>query len=125
MRDAVRRLAGLLEHPALTDLATAIQFGESPLPIGDAARLPDDELDALMLAEGRDIQRAAGTCRMTGWQDASGDVDPDLKVRGIDGLRVCHASIMPSDCRGNLHFTCVMIGENLARRMSKDASHHS
>jgi 5-(hydroxymethyl)furfural/furfural oxidase len=38
MRDAVRRLAGLLEHPALTDLTTAIQFGESPLPIGDAAR---------------------------------------------------------------------------------------
>ncbi|MBP1181122.1 GMC family oxidoreductase [Methylobacterium sp. PvR107] len=119
MRDAVRRLAGLTAHPALAGLATAIRFGESPLAIGAAARLPDDELDALMLAEAGDIQHAAGTCRMTGWQDASGVVDPDLKVRGIDGLRVCDASIMPSDCRANLHFTCVMIGENLARRMSK------
>ncbi|MCJ2020032.1 GMC family oxidoreductase [Methylobacterium sp. E-065] len=120
MRDAVRRLAGLSENPALAGLATAIRFGESPLAIGDAARLPDDELDALMLAEAGDIQHAAGTCRMTGWQDASGVVDPDLKVRGLDGLRVCDASIMPSDCRANLHFTCVMIGENLARRMREE-----
>jgi len=120
MRDAVRRLAGLTAHPALADRATAIRFGESPLTIGDAAGLPDEDLDALMLAEAGDIQHAAGTCRMTGWQDASGVVDPDLKVRGLDGLRVCDASIMPSDCRANLHFTCVMIGENLARRMREE-----
>lgn len=117
LRDAVRRLARLTEHPALDGLATAIRFGESPLPISDAAGLPDGDLDALMLAEAGDIQHAAGTCRMTGWHDSSGVVDPDLKVRGIDGLRVCDASIMPSDCRANLHFTCVMIGENLAQRI--------
>jgi choline dehydrogenase len=114
----VRRLARLTTHPALADLATAIRFGESPLALGEAARLPDSDLDDLMLAEAGDIQHAAGTCRMSGWQDASGVVDPDLKVREIGGLRVCDASIMPSDCRANLHFTCVMIGENLARRMS-------
>ncbi|MDF2601235.1 MAG: family oxidoreductase [Methylobacterium brachiatum] len=118
LRDAVRRLARLTTHPALADLATAIRFGESPLALGEAARLPASELDDLMLAEAGDIQHAAGTCRMSGWQDASGVVDPDLKVREIGGLRVCDASIMPSDCRANLHFTCVMIGENLARRMS-------
>jgi choline dehydrogenase len=119
MRDAVRRLAHLMAQPALADLATAIRFGESPLAIGEAACLPDSELDALMLAEAGDIQHAAGTCRMSGWQDASGVVDPDLKVREIGGLRVCDASIMPSDCRANLHFTCVMIGEHLARSMAK------
>ena len=124
MRDAVRRLADLTAHPALADLATTIRFGESPLAIGEVAHLPDDELDALMLAEAGDIQHAAGTCRMTGWQDASGVVDPDLKVRGVDGLRVCDASIMPSDCRANLHFTCVMIGENLARRISTGEPRH-
>lgn len=125
MRDAVQRLARLAEHPALADLATSIRFGDSPLPIGEAARLSDEELDDLMLAEAGDIQHAAGTCRMTGWQDASGVVDPDLKVRGIDGLRVCDASIMPSDCRANLHFTCVMIGENLARRMLGSGFQHA
>ena len=122
MRDAVRRLARVAEHPALAGIATAIRFGESPLGIGEAARLPEAELDALMLAEAGDIQHAAGTCRMTGRDDPGGVVDPDLKVRGVEGLRVCDASIMPSDCRANLHFTCVMIGENLARRMRGRAS---
>ena len=118
LRDAVRRLARLAGHPALSDIATAIRFGESPLGINEAARLPEAELDALMLAEAGDIQHAAGTCRMSGRDDPHGVVDPDLRVRGVAGLRVCDASIMPTDCRANLHFTCVMIGENLARRMA-------
>lgn len=117
LRDAVRRLAVLTAHPALAGIATAIRFGESPLGVDEAASLPDGELDALMLAEAADIQHAAGTCRMSVWEDPRGVVDPDLKVRGVEGLRVCDASIMPEDCRANLHFTCVMIGENLARRM--------
>lgn len=117
LRDAVRRLARLTAHPALAGIATSIRFGESPLGMDEAASLPDDELDALMLQEAGDIQHAAGTCRMSVWEDPRGVVDPDLKVRGVEGLRVCDASIMPADCRANLHFTCVMIGENLARRM--------
>ena len=43
--------------------------------------------------------------------------DSDPGAGGDHGLRVADASIMPTDCRANLHFTCVMIGENLARRM--------
>ena len=85
--------------------------------MAEAAALPDDALDAVMLAEAADIQHAAGTCRMTAYEDPRGVVDPALQVRGVRGLRVCDASIMPADCRANLHFTCVMIGENLARRM--------
>ena len=122
LRDAVRRLARLAGHPALSDIATSIRFGESPLGIGEAARLPEAELDALMLAEAGDIQHAAGTCHMSARDDPHGVVDPDLKVRGVTGLRVCDASIMPTDCRANLHFTCVMIGENLARRMTARTS---
>jgi choline dehydrogenase len=36
-------------------------------------------------------------------------------VKGVGGLRVADASIMPLDCRANLHFTCVMIGARAAR----------
>ena len=79
--------------------------------------MPDSDLDAVLLQEASDIQHAAGTCHMAAYEDPRGVVDPDLKVRGVEGLRVCDASIMPADCRANLHFTCVMIGENLARRM--------
>ncbi len=117
LRDGVRRLARLTALGPLAHLAESITFGESGLSMPAAAALPDDELDAIMLAEASDIQHAAGTCRMTAHEDPRGVVDPDLRVRGVEGLRVADASIMPTDCRANLHFTCVMIGENLARRM--------
>ena len=117
LRDAVRRLGLLCAHPALSGLCEAIRFGDTALTPAEAAALPPDELDAIMLAEAADIQHAAGTCRMSAWEDPRGVVTPDLRVRGVDGLRVADASVMPSDCRANLHFTCVMIGEMLARRM--------
>ena len=117
LRDGVRRLARLTALAPLRGIASAIEFGESGLPMPEAAGLDDAELDAIMLREAGDIQHAAGTCRMTAHEEPRGVVDPDLKVRGVAGLRVADASIMPTDCRANLHFTCVMIGEALARRM--------
>ena len=122
MRDAVRRLAALTAQPALATLCEAIRFGETALTPAAAAALPAAELDAVMLAECADIQHAAGTCRMTAYEDPRGVVDPALCVRGVTGLRVADASIMPADCRANLHFTCVMIGEKLARRMRQPIS---
>jgi choline dehydrogenase-like flavoprotein len=44
-------------------------------------------------------------------------VNPDGTVKGITALRVADASIMPSDCRANTHFTTVVIGEAIARMM--------
>ena len=117
MRDAVRRLAELCSHPAVAGLCEDMTLGETALSPTDAATLPEQELDDILLREVADIQHAAGTCRMSGFDDPDGVVDPQLRVRGVGGLRVCDASIMPADCRANLHFTCVMIGENLARRM--------
>jgi choline dehydrogenase len=115
LREAVARLAALAEQPALRALADPILFGETLLSPAEAAALPPAELDALLLAEVSDIQHAAGTCRMTAYEDPRGVVDPDLRVKGVGGLRVADASIMPLDCRANLHFTCVMIGARAAR----------
>jgi choline dehydrogenase len=117
LRDGVRRLARLCAQPAIAGIAERITFGESPLSFAQAAALPDDALDAVMLEQAGDIQHAAGTCRMTAHEDPRGVVDPDLKVRFVQGLRVADASIMPTDCRANLHFTCVMIGEMAAQRI--------
>jgi len=117
MRDGVKRLAKLVARNPVTGIAEHITFCETDLSVAEAAALPEAELDQVMLEQAGDIQHAAGTCKMTAHEDPRGVVDPELRVRGVEGLRVADASIMPTDCRANLHFTCVMIGENLARRM--------
>ncbi|MDF2235145.1 GMC family oxidoreductase N-terminal domain-containing protein [Albimonas sp. CAU 1670] len=121
MRDAVRRVREMARRPALRDIAQAIMISESGIDIETAADLPDAELDALILRQVGDIQHAAGTCRMSAFNDPQGVVNPDLTVKGVPGLRVADASIMPMDCRANTHMTCVMIGEALAERMKTKA----
>ena len=54
----------------------------------------------------------AGSCRMGTGADAV--VDGELRVHGLDGLRVADASIMPTLPRGNPNLACMMIGEKAA-----------
>lgn len=61
----------------------------------------------------------AGTCRMG--KDEMAVVGPDLRVRGIDGLRVADASVMPTLISGNPNAVCIMIGERAASFLSEAA----
>ena len=117
LRDGVRRLAALVATPALSDIADDVSFGTTGLRMETVAGLDDAELDRVLLAQASDAQHASGTCRMTASEEPRGVVDPDGRVKGINGLRIADASIMPFDCRANTHFTTMMIGEAVAARM--------
>ena len=46
--------------------------------------------------------------------DTTAVVDPNLRVRGVDGLRIADASVMPEVVNAATHAACVMIGEKAA-----------
>jgi choline dehydrogenase len=58
------------------------------------------------------VWHPVGTCKMGHDRDAV--VDPQLRVHGIEGLRVADASVMPTIVSGNTNTACVMIGEMAA-----------
>ena len=71
----------------------------------------DAELEAHCRSTGQSVYHPVGTCQM-GPDPATGAVvDASLRVHGIEALRVCDASIMPSICSGNTNAASIMIGE--------------
>ena len=79
----------------------------------------DNDIDAWLLANVNDYVHAVGTCRMGRPDDPAAVVDPDCRVLGYEGLRVCDASVMPDLPKANTHLTVVAIADELARRMSR------
>jgi choline dehydrogenase-like flavoprotein len=102
----LRACARLAETAALRDI-----IGKIVRPRG-AAELDDHTLEEALNTCAQTLYHPVGTCRM-GRDDAS-VVDPQLRVRGVDGLRVADASVMPTPIRGHPHAPCVLIGEKAA-----------
>ena len=118
---APRIHAGYFSEPA--DLKVVLQGLRAVLDIADhqplkanlgALRLPDRVPDDTALIEhircwSQTVYHAVGTCAMGVDEDSV--VDPELRVRGVENLRVIDASVMPSIIGGNTNATTIMIGE--------------
>jgi choline oxidase len=73
-----------------------------------------EELERYVRATLATVHHPAGTARMGGPHDESAVVDPQLRVRGVQALRVADASVFPSLTCVNPCLTCMMVGERAA-----------
>lgn len=103
-------VAGLrLQRQLLRTPELARYFDHEVVP-GDMAQ-SDDELLDFARRYGTTVFHLMGTCRMGPASDASSVVGDELKVHGIDGLRVIDASVMPTMPSANTNASTIMIAE--------------
>ncbi|HEX4008671.1 MAG TPA: GMC oxidoreductase [Solirubrobacteraceae bacterium] len=74
----------------------------------------DAELSELARAAHHTVYHVCGTCRIGAAQDPAAVVDPQLRVRGIAGLRIADASVFPTITTVNTVVTVLMVGERAA-----------
>ncbi|RWJ05733.1 GMC family oxidoreductase N-terminal domain-containing protein [Mesorhizobium sp.] len=104
-REGVREIRRIVSHPALDDYR-----GNELAP--SAGMNSDDEIDAFIRANAGTSHHSASTLRMG--SDPTSVVDPELRVRGVTGLRVADASVMPTVVSGNTNAATIMIAEKAA-----------
>jgi choline dehydrogenase len=77
----------------------------------------DAEIDAWIRAKGETIYHPVGTAKMGVEGDSMAVVDKDLKVFGLEGLRVIDASVMPTLIGGNTNAPTIMLAEKIADKI--------
>ena len=86
---------------------------------GDGNKYDNDMVDWIK-NNAETTYHPVGTCKMG--SDNFAVVDEELKVHGINGLRIADASIMPTLTSGNTNAPSIMIGEKCAEMILKAAS---
>jgi choline dehydrogenase len=113
MREGVRKMASLLEQSEFNDIVDSPAY-----PTNDI--VDDDE--ALNDWIRRDVttgHHISGSNRMGADSDPMAVVDQLGKVRGVEGLRVVDASIMPTCVRANINATVIAMAERMAELITR------
>ena len=106
MMAGLRVSAAIAQAPALKDIV-----GKIARPLHCSA-LDDETFERTLESCSHTLYHPVGTARMG--RDERSVVDPQLRVRGVHGLRVADASVMPTIIRGHTHAPVVVIGEKAA-----------
>jgi len=104
MKAGVRAMYRILETPPMTRHRGRDRH---PFDLDD-----DTSLERMIRARADTVYHPVGTCRMG--SDAEAVCDPELRVRGVEGLYVADASVMPRLVSGNTNAPTIMIGERCA-----------
>ena len=107
--DAVIEAVGMAREIAAAPALKGVLGTEITPGRGAVSR---EEIAAAVRASCQHTYHPACTARIGSPED--GAVDPELRVHGVDGLRIADASVMPTIVRGNTHAATVMIGERCA-----------
>ena len=110
MRAGVRQIHRFAETSPLSDFGLTDRYDT---PLHD-----DDALDQLIRDKADTVYHPVGTCRMGSDEDAV--VDTNLKFKGLEGLYIADASIMPKIVSGNTNAPSIMIGERCADFIKAD-----
>jgi len=103
-RTCIRLTDEIFSQPAMQEFA-----GKRIAPPPDVQS--DDELNDFIRGAVESAYHPCGTCKMGDARDPMAVVDPELKVIGVDNLRVIDSSIFPRITNGNLNGPSIMTGE--------------
>lgn len=107
IREGTRMVRDICRQKPVQAFAAA-EFAPGPGKESDA------ELDAHIRKVGATAHHPLGTCKMGVESDPQAVVDPECRVRGVDGLRVIDAAVMPDLVGANINATVIMIAERMS-----------
>ncbi len=108
MREGIRLGIRVAAHPSFSPILL-----ERVMPT-DEELASDEALNDWLKKNSGTSHHISGTCKMGPDSDPLAVVDQHLKVKGLEGLRVADASVMPDCIRANTNATTIMIGEKVS-----------
>jgi choline dehydrogenase len=107
--DTLRAGLAVCERLLDTTALRALTTGGWVQPEGGERMTADERAELSLRRYSHTLYHPVGTARMG--RDAASVVDPSLRVRGVTGLRVADASVMPGIIRGHTNAPAILIGE--------------